>query len=122
MLAALFVILFLGGGTTAFLDFIAESESAVKSVMVKDELRSDALNVLGAIEKRAKDHNKQVKKIIKELSESLEGREDNPEAIADISQRYYAALDSYSSDILDLRFELREHVTREEWAQIFPED
>lgn len=32
---------------------------------------------------------------------------------------FVVATEAYSQDMLDLRFELKEHVTREEWGEIF---
>ena len=123
MIVALLTILFLGGGsTTAFLDYIADSKDAVKIVMVKDERQKEVLNILKLVEKRSNGHNKQVKKTIKDLGKQIEGREANTAAIAAISDRYFEDLESYSSDILDLRFKLKELVSREEWAQLFPEE
>jgi isocitrate dehydrogenase kinase/phosphatase len=122
MLAALLVILFLGGGTSAFLEYVGETEHAIKTTIEKGERQDEALDILGAIEKRSNGYDKQVRETIKELSKYLEGRGDNAEMIAAISERHFAALESYNSDILDLRFELKEHITREEWTQIFPEE
>lgn len=121
MLAALFVILFLGGSTSAFLDYIDDSRDAVRSVVVEDERRKETLDILGTMSKRSKDHNKQVRTIIEELSGELEGRDDNSEEVTLIGDRHFDTVEEYNKDILDLRFELKEHVTREEWAQIFPE-
>lgn len=54
--------------------------------------------------------------------EQFESRENNTAEIATISDQYFKTLESYSVDILDLRFELKENVTRKEWAQIFAEE
>jgi hypothetical protein len=43
MLIALFAILFLGGSETGMLNYIADSQDAVKAVMNKDDRRKDAL-------------------------------------------------------------------------------
>lgn len=122
MLIAILTILFLGGGTTAFLEYIADSKDAVKTVMIKDERQQEALIILKEMKKRTNGHNKQVKKTIKDLGKRFEGREDNTAEIATIADQYFKMLESYSDDILDLRFELKENVTRAEWAQIFPEE
>jgi hypothetical protein len=121
MLVALLTILFLGGGTSAFLDYIADSQDAVKTVIPKNEHRKEALNILKSMKKRSKANSRQVRKTIKELGKLLEGREDNGADIAAISERHFLGVESYNGEILDLRFELKEHITREEWAQIFPE-
>jgi len=121
MLVAILTIIFLGGGTSAFLDYIADSKDAVKTVMVKDARQKEALNILKSMKKRSKGHSKQVRKTIKELEQLIEGRDDNTAEIAAIGDRSFENIESYDRDILGLRFELKEYVTREEWAQIFPE-
>ena len=122
MLVALITILLLGGGTSTFLDYIADSKAAVKTVMIKDSGQQAALDILKAMKKSSKSHNKQIRKTIKELGKHLEVRHDNVAEIAAIGDRHFENIELYNSDILDLRFELKEHVTREEWAQIFPEE
>jgi hypothetical protein len=34
---------------------------------------------------------------------------------------YFEAVDEFNSDMIDLRFELKDSVTREEWEQLFGE-
>ena len=118
MLIALLTILILGGGSSVFLDYIADSKDAIKTVMIKDRGQKDALDILKAMKKRSKSHGKEIRKTIKELGKHLEGRDDNAAEIAAIGDRHYENIELYTSDILDLRFEIKEHVTREEWAQI----
>ena len=119
MLAALLVLLLLSGGSSAFLDHIAESKDAVKTVVVDAERRKEALRILQSMQARSKEQTKQVEETVKRLSKLIEGRNQNAEEMATIGERHFNDLDSYDGDILDLRFELREHVTRAEWAQIF---
>ena len=121
-MALLIAYLFLGGGgSSAFLDYIADSPDAVKTVMVKGEQQEAALDILKSMKKRSKEQSKQSGKTSKELGKLIEGRDLNATEIAAISDRNFENSESYDSDIIDLRFELKEHVTREEWAQIFPE-
>jgi len=35
---------------------------------------------------------------------------------------YFAEVDQYDQDMLDLRFELMEHINRDEWSEIFSQD
>lgn len=39
--------------------------------------------------------------------------------LGDIWGGYFAELDKHNRDMLDLRFELKESVSREEWQQVF---
>ena len=122
MLIALLTIMLLGGGASANLDYIADSRDAVKTVMAEDGRQKDALSVLKAMKKRAKSQNKLVRKSVKELGKLLEGREDITVEGDDILDRHLENVESYSSDMLDLRFELKEQITRDEWGQIFSEE
>ena len=122
MLIALLTIMLLGGGASASLDYIADSRDAVKTVMAEDGRQKDALSVLKAMKKRAKSQNKLVRKSVKELGKLLEGREDITAEGDDILDRHLENIESYSSDMLDLRFELKEQITRDEWGQIFSEE
>jgi len=122
MLIALITILLLGGGSTAVLAYIADTQDAVKTVMVKDERQKEALGTLKAMKKRTNARNKQVKRATKDLNKAL-GQDDIDDARIDgIWDGYFAVIDQYDHDMLDLRFELREHINREEWRQIFSED
>lgn len=122
MLIALMTILFLGGGTTGLLDFIGGIEDSIEFVMEKDDRRKGALATVKEMKKRTKARNKQVKKSRKELSKVLA----DPEATeADINatwETFYAEVESYNADMLDLRFELRDRLTRDEWQQVFSAD
>ena len=119
MLIALFTILFLGGSDSATLDFIAGTQDNVKLVMEKDDRRKEALVTLKAMKKRAEAHNDVVKTTSKDLNGALRNIEDNDEEIDTIWYRYFAQRESYNRDMLELRFQLTDHLTREEWQEVF---
>ena len=122
MLIALMTILFLGGSTTGLLDFIAQTEDNIKIVMEKDARQKGALATVKEMKKRTKARNKQVNKSRKELS-TLLGDPEATEADIDATwNTFYAEVESYNVDMLDLRFELRDRLTRDEWQQVFSED
>jgi len=122
MLIALLTILLLGGGSTAALAYIADTQDNVKIVMAKDERRKDALSTLKAMKKRTNARNKQVRRSMKDLRKEL--GQDNVGA-ADIDaiwDTYFAKEDQYDHDMLDLRWELKGHINREEWQETFSGD
>ena len=122
MLIALFTILLLGGSSTATLAYIADTQDNVKTVMVKDDRQKEALRTLKAMKKRTNARNKHVKRASKDLNKAL-GQEDiNIADIDAIWAGYFAGIDQYDHDMLDLRWELKEHINREEWAAIFSRD
>ena len=122
MLIALFTILLLGGSNTGMLDYIADTRDDVKSVMERGERRSDALSTLKAMKKRTDARNKVVKRSAEELTWLL-SQDDIQESDFDIIWfRYFTQREGYNKDMLDLRFQLREQLTREEWEQVFGEE
>lgn len=119
MLIAIITMLILGGSSTAMLAYIAESQDSVKIVMAKDDRQKAALNTLKAMKKRSDARNKEVGRAIKNLSNSLEQDDIVTADIDAIWAEYFAVIDRYDDDMLDLRFELKEHINREEWNEIF---
>ena len=122
MLIALFTIMILGGSSTATLAYIADTRDSVKIVMVKDDRQKEALSTLKVMKKRTNARNKQVRRASKDLKKTL-GQEDvNTADIDAIWAGYFAEIDQYDQDMLDLRWELKEHINREEWQEIFAAD
>jgi len=122
MLIALFTILLLGGSATGMLDFIADTQDTVKVVMEKDDRRKEVLATLKETKKRTDAHNKMVKGASKDLSKTLSGDEVTESDVDAIWQGYFASRADYNRDMLDLRFQLKDQMTREEWQQVFAED
>jgi len=122
MLIALFTILILGGSSTGMLDFIADTQDTVKVVMEKDDRRKEALSTLKAIKKRTEAHNKMVKGSSKDLNKALTDNDVSEADIDTIWYRYFAQREAYNRDMLDLRFQLKDQMTREEWQQVFGKD
>jgi hypothetical protein len=121
MLIAIITILFLGGSSTGLLDYIAETRDNVKAVMAKDERRTEALATLKAMKKITNARNKQVKRASRELSKAFAGADSSDEAIDAIWSGYFATVKQHDHELLDLRYELREQLTREEWEAVFSE-
>jgi hypothetical protein len=119
MLIALFTILILGGSNTAMLDFIADTRDEVKVVMEKDDRRKEALSTLKALKKRANAHNKTVKRAAKDVILTLADDHATGADIDTIWDAYFAQRAAYNHDMLDLRFQLKDQMTREEWQQVF---
>ena len=122
MLIALFTILILGGSSTGMLDFIADTQDTVKVVMEKDDRRNEALGTLKAMKKRADAHNKMVKRTSKDMDKVLSSEEADDAGIDAVWGEYFAQRAAYNQDMLDLRYQLKDQMTREEWQQVFAED
>jgi len=120
MLTALFISMLFGGGSTAMLGYIADAQDSVKVVMVKDDRRREALGTLKAMKKRTNTRSKMVRRAMKSLNKALAGDNTNSADIDAIWDGYFAEIDQYDSDMLDLRYKLKEHINREEWEAVFP--
>ncbi len=119
MLMALIISLLLGGSSTAMLGFIADTQDSVKTVMVKDARQKAALSTLMAIKKRTNARNRQVKRAMKNLNMALRQDDISTADIDEIWAGYFAEVDQYKDDMLDLRWELKAHINRDEWEAIF---
>jgi tRNA U34 5-carboxymethylaminomethyl modifying enzyme MnmG/GidA len=122
MLIALFTIMILGGSSTAALAYIADTRDSVKTVMVKDDRQKEALSTLKAMKKRTNARNKHVVRASKNIYKALRQDDINIADIDAIWTEYFAEIDQYNHDMLDLRWELKEHINREEWEEIFTGD
>jgi hypothetical protein len=122
MLIALFTILILGGSSTGMLDFIADTQDEVKVVMQKDDRRKEALSTLKAMKKLTDARNKMVKATSKDMSKTLSMEDVTDADIDTVWDAYFAHRAAYNQDILDLRYQLKSQVTREEWQQVFAGD
>jgi hypothetical protein len=120
MLVALFTILFLGRGTdSAEFDYISDTRKSVKTVVVDDERRKDATSTLKAIKKRSSAHGKSAKKTSKRIVSALAEHDGSEVDIKVALGEYFAMTDAYNIDMINLRFELKEQLTREEWQALF---
>ena len=122
MLIALITILFLGGSSSGFLDYIADTREGIKTVLPKDDRQKEALATVKEMKKRTKARNKQVRGSFKSLGKLMQSEEPDFAEFDAVWEGYFEELGNYNRGMIELRFELKDHVTREEWAQIFPAD
>ena len=121
MLIALFTIFFLGGGSSGVLQYIGDTQDAVKSVMPKGDEQEATLSTLKAMKKKTNALNKVAKRAAKEIDKVFSDHDTTDADLDEIWDGYFAELDKHNHDMLDLRFELKESVSREEWQVIFPD-
>lgn len=119
MLIALITILLLGGGDTGMLDFIANTQDEVKVVMEKDDRQKEVLATLKTMEKLTDGHNKMVKGASKDLSNALSNAEVTDAEVDTVWDAYFSQRADYNQEMLDLRFQLKDQMTREEWNEVF---
>jgi hypothetical protein len=122
MLTAIIISLLFGGSSTAMLGYLADAQDTVKIVMIKGDRQKAALSTLKAMKKRTNARNKQVRRAMKDLNKALGQDNISTAGIDAIWAGYFAEVDQYKDDILDLRWELKAQINREEWEAIFPGD
>ena len=120
MIAALIAILFLGGGVdSSVLDFVAYIRGSVDEVVVDESRRAEARTTLKDMKKLTSENLKANQKTFKGLLAELSESETNAEAVEALWENYYKSIESYNEQMIDLRFELRDSLTEDEWQQIF---
>ena len=122
MLIAILTILFLGGSSGEMFGFVGDARDRVKQVMPKGEDRAAALDTLDDVKKRLRAHQKDTRKAMKELDAAFRNRATTDDELESIWGAHFERLNTLQRDVIDLRFELREHVDRATWEQVFPPD
>jgi hypothetical protein len=119
MLIALFTYLLLGGSSTSTLEYISETRDAVEIVLPKGDEKKTALSTLKAMKKRTNSHNKVAKKTAKTLDKAFGNHDTTADDLDAIWAEYFVEVNKHNDDMLDLRFELKKGISRDEWAAIF---
>jgi K+/H+ antiporter YhaU regulatory subunit KhtT len=117
MLIAIYLFLF-SGDSFAMLDYIEEKEDLVVKVVMDDTRKKSSLGIIKTMTSRAKEFQKQrsaSKKQAKKLIEKNAG----VDAIDGVISTHFEQFNQYNSEMLDLRFELKEQITETEWLAIF---
>ena len=119
MLIAIIVAFLLGGGAGGVMAYISDTRADAKVVIEDKDRRSEAMATLKRMEKEAAVLQKQSGKRFKQLGKALQDHEATKAEIDAIWSEHFERVDTFNREMIDLRFELREHVTREEWQQLF---
>lgn len=120
MLIALMTILFLGGGgSTAVLAYIADSTDAVKEILQDDDRREEALETMDSLKDLGKQGNKARQEVLKQMKDVMGEHDTSSDVVDDLWSGYYQQVREINDAALDLRFELRDQLSREEWEQVF---
>ena len=120
MLLALYTIFFLGGGFSfAISDLIDDMEQSTKTVVVNDEQKKEALGTIKAMKSLLKDHGKSVGEIGKPLGKELAEHTPRTAEIDKLWDQYIDLSSDTMRDMVELRFQLKDQLTRDEWEQVF---
>ena len=121
MLITILTILFFSGGssTMGLLYDFGDMKKLVKTHVVDEERRDAALDVVKEFKARGKAENKSINALSKQVKKSLADNEGVDAQVDYLGQEFLDNTQVYYKDMLDLRFALREHFTREEWAAAY---
>ncbi len=121
MLAALVAYFLLGGGgATGPMLYLEVAVDNIDAAIVDGTRRDQARVTMNAMIDRTEDHHKTVAAMRKELSEVLADYGSDKDKIDQSWATYFELDDQYGKDIIDLRFGLRDQLSREEWQALFP--
>ena len=121
MLIALFTIFVLGGGGSfGPMVFIDEAMDNTKTVIVDKDRQKEVKASLKAMKDRSKDYVSTVRDAIKGLTPTSNPHDTNAEELDAFWAEIFEQNARYTSDIIDMRFELRDQLSREEWEAMFP--
>jgi hypothetical protein len=118
MLAALITILILVGSSGLLFDY-GDLKKAVKTHVVEKEHKDVALDIVKEFKQRAKSQGKQLKATAREVDDALSAYAPGDDQLAALGSQYISDTRSYYKDLLDLRFKLKDQLTREEWTAVF---
>ena len=121
MLITILTILFFSGGssTMGLLYDFGDMKKLVKTHVVDEERKDAALDVVKEFKARGKAENKSINALSKQVKKSLADNEGVDAQVDYLGQEFLDNTQVYYKDMLDLRFALREHFTREEWAAAY---
>lgn len=123
MLIALMTILFLGGGSGSnLMAFISEVNKEVKVTVVDEDRREAALDTLKAMKQHLKEQGKAKDAVFKRLKQVLQDHSVSGDSVEAIWAEHFSSTHDANRKLADLRFELREQLTREEWEAVFAEE
>ncbi|MEL7538097.1 MAG: hypothetical protein AAFZ58_08545 [Pseudomonadota bacterium] len=120
MLVALFTYLLLGGGDSfGAMPYIELARANLNATITDDEQRAATEEILLAIETRAAAQADDVASLSANLQGQFGSRDLDAAAIDALWEEYFETNADYADDMLDLRFQLRDEVSREQWSNLF---
>ena len=121
MLIALLAIMILGGPIGLIGD-IKETRKDIKAVIEKSQERDTALVTLKQMEKLTKRRDKNFKMVRKQILASISDHGYSPNDLDQLWDEYKGTRSNFDREFVELRFELKEHISREDWVKIFSRD
>jgi len=108
----------MGGGSFGLLDFIEEKEDQIAEIVLEEVRRENSLEIIETIKSKAKEFREVQTSTAEALQQGIENKA-SVEVVDDILADHFKKYSHYNSEMLDLRFELKAQITKEEWLAIF---
>ena len=121
MLIALLTVMLLGGGSYDLSTFIAEGQENIESAVENPERRQSALDILAAMEESMGSDNGETTALIERTRKAFS--EEKVWSAEELDQLFAEARllkAERAQRFIELRLELKEALTGEEWAEAFP--
>jgi hypothetical protein len=121
MLIALLTVMLLGGGSYDLSTFIAEGQENIESAVEDPKRRRSALDILAAMEKSMASHSDETTALIERTQKAFS--EEKVWSAGELDQLFAEARllkADQAQRFIELRLELKEALTGEEWAAAFP--
>ena len=122
LIATIVAILFLGGGGAWFGDELGQLKKNTKEAVESGEVRDEVLDIIKEMKKLSSDQGKLAKSRSKKISSLLEDRAVDAAELDAVIDSFQASTVAFQQNLTTKRFELKEKVTREQWAQMYAGD
>jgi hypothetical protein len=122
MLMALLISLILHGssGTSAIIAAFDHAKASIKADVSDKAQRKELLSVINLEEKASKEDLKNKKENAKELLALVARHDAKAPDIQPVLEKLRADNESYQDRMIRYRFALKEKMSREQWAKVFP--
>lgn len=122
LIATLITLLFLGSGASMMLDGIDQTHDNIKSQIAEDDTRKAALEVVGRLKDTAKGYADADGDGEKELIKLIQRYETTTAELQNHLDAAFKQRIQYQQEMLALRLELKDQLSREQWERVFPKN
>jgi hypothetical protein len=123
ILIILFGSMFLGGAAsvTTFVEGSSTKDvkKAIKNIVPDEDRKDEIISLIKQWDKQKKKTRKQVKKEQKALLNILTSHDGSRQAMQQAAVILNESIDNEDKDFLDLKYRMREKMTKEEWEQFW---
>lgn len=122
VMAALAAFLFFGSpGTSALLSVFEHAKDSIGKQIDDRPRRAELLAIIDKAEQATKDFTQQTKKAAEELAVAARRQDMKEGDLQPVLQRIRADSEAHQEQIIRRRLELKDRMSREEWARAFPQ-